>query len=211
MAGYLIYHPRRHCSVFDGTVVYHDSTNGNQDPYIWNSQFLHTYCHITQLKVEINHVNFWISGDTFPNFTSLWCDLVFVVQNKQYWQQANTIQANNRIVDSPEAYNDHYRWASQHQFHRRRRYTLKANADQSFQPQTADGRLIDVVPILANLGLTIRILRNRLQARIGSKPFFIDDQITGPLFNHLIQNAPVRLSGHQLQTIRQQNECLASL
>ena len=66
MAGYLIYHPKREVSKFANLVVYHDSTTGNQDPYIWNQPFLHTYCHITQMSPEVGHINFWVGGDTFP-------------------------------------------------------------------------------------------------------------------------------------------------
>ncbi|MDJ0554775.1 MAG: hypothetical protein QNJ68_10100 [Microcoleaceae cyanobacterium MO_207.B10] len=46
MSGYLIYHPSRLVSAFETIRVYHDTTNGNQDPYLWNQKFLHTYCHI---------------------------------------------------------------------------------------------------------------------------------------------------------------------
>ena len=47
IGGYLIYHPERDVSTFGHYTVYHDSFVGNQDPYIWSPQFLHTYCHIT--------------------------------------------------------------------------------------------------------------------------------------------------------------------
>ena len=80
MAGYIIYHPKRQSSTYKNTVIYHDNIRGNQDPYIWNRRFLHTYCHITQLSPKIGYINFWVSGDTFPLFNHLYCDLVFVIQ-----------------------------------------------------------------------------------------------------------------------------------
>lgn len=53
MSGYLIYHPSRSVATFDTVIVYHDHIGGNQDPYIWNEPFLHTYCHITQMKPDV--------------------------------------------------------------------------------------------------------------------------------------------------------------
>jgi hypothetical protein len=53
MSGWLIYRPERTCSRLGHAIVYHDSTQGNQDPYIWNRRFLHRYCHITQMSPEI--------------------------------------------------------------------------------------------------------------------------------------------------------------
>src|SRR4030042_2295763 len=139
MPGYLIYHPKRQRSKIDNLVIYHDSSRGNQDPYIWNRRFLHTYCHITQMSPKEEYINFWVSGDSFPLFTQLYCDLVFVVQEKKYWTNRNFIAPNDPIVDTAEAYNDHYQWAYQHPYKSRRRFTLKADPLLSFQPQTQSG------------------------------------------------------------------------
>lgn len=65
---YLIYHPARTKSIINGITIYHDSFSGNEDPYLWNDKFLHTFCHITQLPNIIGQINFWISGDKYPNF-----------------------------------------------------------------------------------------------------------------------------------------------
>src|SRR5690349_2512465 len=100
MTGYLIYHPRRQRSTFGDVTVYHDGIGGNQDPYVWNRQFLHTYCHITQMSPAGGDINFWVSGDTFPDFTRLSCDLVFVVAQKLYWSYANTIEPADPLIDS---------------------------------------------------------------------------------------------------------------
>jgi hypothetical protein len=56
---------------------------------------------------------FWVSGDTFPNFNNLYCDLVFIIKEKTYWKNANTIDRTDAIIDTDEAYLDHYRWAWQ--------------------------------------------------------------------------------------------------
>ncbi|MGB3510019.1 MAG: hypothetical protein WBA93_12405 [Microcoleaceae cyanobacterium] len=63
MSVYLIY-PSRVVSDFEIIRVYYDSTSGNQDPYVWNQKFLHTYCHIIQMSPKVGDINFWVSGDT---------------------------------------------------------------------------------------------------------------------------------------------------
>src|SRR6267378_2209669 len=77
-AGWLVYHPARVTNVIDGTRVHYDETSNNQDPYVWNSRFLHSFCHITQMAPELGDIEFWVNGDEWPGFTSLRCDLVLV-------------------------------------------------------------------------------------------------------------------------------------
>lgn len=210
MSGYLIYHPPRAVSRFDTMAVYHDSIGGNQDPYMWNRHFLHTYCHITQMSPAVGHINFWASGDTFPNFTHLYCDLVFVVAAKVYWQDANSIAANDPLVETDEAFIDHYRWANrQHRLKRRRRFTLKADPVRSFQPQDANQRLIDIVPYLHTLGVPIAALRQGLRAGFNSKPLQLNAQAES-LYTWLNQQAAIKLYGEALQSIRKNNTQLAS-
>lgn len=211
MSGYLIYHPSRAVTKFDTVVVYHDHIGGNQDPYVWNMQFLHTYCHITQMSPNVGDINFWISGDSFPKFSYLYCDLVFSVAEKVYWGSANTIDCNDPIVDTDEAYNDHYRWAKhQHPLKRRRRYTLKAHPECSFQPQTLERKLIDIVPFLASQGITIDDLRQGLRSGFSSKPFRLHS-LAFQLYQWIEEGASIKLYGEQLQNLRKGNSHLASL
>jgi hypothetical protein len=81
-AARLIYDPRREFRRFGETAVHFDSAKGNQDPYLWNDAFLHSYCHITQLHPEAGDINLWVSGDRFQELSNLYCDLVFVVAGK---------------------------------------------------------------------------------------------------------------------------------
>jgi hypothetical protein len=220
MSGYLIYHPSRAVAKFnaigtydatstcDTTVVYHDSIGGNQDPYVWNKQFLHTYCHITQMRPKVGDINFWVSDNSFRNFSHLYCDLVFVVAEKLYWKSANTIDCNETIVDTDEAYNDHYRWSHQHYFKHLRRYTLKADSESSFQPQDCEKKLIDIIPFLKNQGITIDNLRQGLRAGCMSKPMRLD--CASELYTCLKQHASIKLDGKQLQELRKDNPALAS-
>ena len=211
MNGYLIYHPSRTKSVFDSIVVYHDPIGGNQDPYIWNRKFLHSYCHITQMSPIVGNINFWVSGDTFPNFNNLYCDLVFIIEEKIYWKNANTIDRTDTIIDTDEAYLDHYRWAWQHPFKRRRRFTLKANPDNTFQPQNAFQELIDILPFLLEQGLTLPEIRRGMRAGFNSKPFSLNASFAANLYSWLDRTAAIKLEGAKLQKIRENNPHLASL
>ena len=211
MNGYLIYHPKRCKSTFGNIKVYHDSTIGNQDPYIWNVQFLHTFCHITQMRSEIANINYWVTWDKFPNFSHLYCDLIFFVEQKLYWKQPNAIDRDDPIVDSMEAFIDHYQWAcGEHCFKRRRRFTLKADPDRSFQPQDANGELIDIVPFLVDAGLSLDELNRKSRAGFNSQPFYLDNRVANSLYEWLQQQASIKLTGKVLKLIRRNNPQLAS-
>ncbi len=108
---------------------------------------------------------------------------------------------------SEEAYIDHYRWASQHPFKKRKRYTLKADPI-SFQPQDRNRELIDIIPFFTDYGITTETLRQSLKAGYGSKPFFLKNAL--PLYNWLQKKAVVKLFGTDLEKIRRNNLLLAS-
>lgn len=207
---YLIYHPRRCHSQLDGVTIYHDQTEGNQDPYVWNRQFLHTYCHISQMRPKPGDINFWVSGDTFPNFSELYCDLIFTVKDKIYWSTANAIDRGSDVVDSDESYQDHYRWHGQHYFKCRRRYTLKAEPDRSFQPQAQNGALLDIVPDLLQIGFTLAELRAGLKSGFSSKPMRIHSSKELELYQKIFERAATHLRGIDLQFLRQKYPSLGS-
>jgi hypothetical protein len=100
---------------------------------------------------------------------------IIVLQTKRYWEMANEMSPTDPIVDSPRAYDEHYRWAHQHHFKRRRRFTLKASS-HSFQPQHEGGGLIDIIPALFGCGLTLDQLHCGLRAGFGSKPLPLGQQ-----------------------------------
>lgn len=210
MSGYLIYHPPRWVACLGQVTVYHDSTVGNQDPYVWNRRFLHTYCHITQMSPQVGDINFWVSGDTFPSFTALYCDLVFVVESKEYWADANAIYRDNPLVESDNTFQDHYTWAWQHKLKRRKRFTLKAAASTSFQPQDANKQLLDIVPMLGELGFSLDQLQRGLRAGFNSKPMRLGDKAT-ELYRIVYDAASVRLYGEELEALRNVNPQLSSV
>jgi hypothetical protein len=203
MASHLIYHPRRSTGTFSGTRVYYDRPSGNQDPYLWNDPFLHTYCHMTELvSPEKGDIQFWVAGDTFPTFSALYCDLVFTVRSRCIWTNANEIAASDPIVDSPAAYHDHYRWHKQHFYKKRQRFTLKADSEQSFQPQTTEGDLIDILPWFNSTGCSTSSLRKKLKKGVASRPLVLPTDIAHALRSHLRTVAAVALTGAQLQQLR---------
>jgi len=178
---------------------------------VWSTRFLHTYCHMTQMSPAVGDVNFWVSGDTFPRFpistaiSSSWS------RKRPTGRKPTSLRVGDPLVDSDEAFIDHYRWAAyQHRLKRRRRFTLKADPDRSFQPQDSDKRLLDVVPFLEKQRLPLESLRTGLRAGITSKPMRLDGSIVGSLYQWVNEQAPVKLTGETLQAIRRVNPQLAS-
>lgn len=203
-ADYLIYHNKRDITAIGNLTVYHDSFEGNEDPYIWNDQFLHSYCHITQIPKNKGQINFWVSGDQYPNFTELYCDCVFVIKDIHKWDQPNEINSMDKIVDSPESYNHHYRWHGRHFFMKRDRFTIKGDRERSFQPQTIQNTLIDIIPFLNSKGVSTSLLtqsmsltRNGKRA-INSRPFKLDHPLGDELYDYLFKIASTKIFGKQL-------------
>lgn len=212
MSGWIIYHPKRQASKFDDLIVYHDKIRGNQDPYVWNEQFLHSFCHITEMSPEEGDLCFWVSGDHFPKFTKLFCDLVFVIKEKCFWKSVNRIDNNDAIVESPEAFKDHYHPGSiEHHFVRRKtRFTLKAHPSKSFQPQLAMGQLIDVLPTLQSVGVSRKLLREGLRKGFGSKPMPLNKAVADALYLRIHEIAVAKINGLQLQHLRKRDAKLWS-
>jgi len=207
---YLVYHPKREITEIGKLKVYHDNFSDNQDPYLWNEQFLHSFCHITQLTVEPVNILFWVSGDTYPNFTKLLCDCVFVIDSKVYWENANQIQPTDLIVDNEQSFEHHYKWVNppfnQHLFKRRRRYTLKANSDKSFQPQTEKRDLIDVIPFFEQQGISTDTLINSMSKNksgkksMNSRPFKLTPEQSLKLYDYLTENSPTKIKGKDIKS-----------
>lgn len=210
---WLIYHPARQKTVIGNLTVYHDKFGSNEDPYIWHDNFLHTYCHITQLTNDEkqNQINFWVSGDTYPNFTQLLCDCVFVIAEKHIWLNRNNIASTDPIVDNNQTFEHHYNWVNpphcQHQFKKHQRYTLKADDKQSFQPQDSNGNLINILQFLNENGLTTKELRNSIShTRKGkkarnSRPFELPENLGQKLYDYLSAKATIKLFGTQLKNL----------
>ena len=204
---YLIYHPTRQRTIIGKLTVYHDKFGSNEDPYIWHDKFLHTYCHITQLTNEKGQINFWVSGDTYPNFTQLLCDCVFVIADKLSWKDRNHIDRSNPIVDNDQTFEHHYKWVNpphnQHHFKGTKRvktrYTLKADSKKSFQPQDSDRNLIDILPFLNRNGITTDKLIRSMTSNRGSRPFQLSSDLGQKLYDYLFSTATIKLFCKQLK------------
>lgn len=201
---WLIYHTKRKCFNVNGFKIYADNLCGNQDPYIFNERFLHTFCHITQFSNVVNQINFWVTGDCYPNFENLYCDLVFVTESIHKWNDTNCIKRNELFIDNDQSFKHHYNFVNhptnQHHFKKRSRVTLKANLNKSFQPQDKNQNLIDIIPFLVDYGFKIEDLRSKISLRknlekaIPSKPLQIDNEIGKQLYNFL-ESSAIKLKG----------------
>ena len=61
------------------------------------------------LNKKIGTINFWVSGDGYPNFTNLYCDLVFVINKVKKRPNVNAIKSSDKFVDNMQCYNRHYK------------------------------------------------------------------------------------------------------
>jgi len=207
---FLIYHPARQKTVIGHMNVYHDQFGGNEDPYIWHDKFLHTYCHITQLTNDEkqNQINFWVSGNCYPNFTQLFCDCVFVIAEKHIWTNRNHIDPIDPIVDNKQTFEHHYQWANfgHHNYIRRTRYTLKADSEKSFQPQDKDKNLIDIIPFLNENGITSTQLIHAMTSKRGSRPLQLDSALGLKLYDYLFSEATIKHYGKDLKNCHPNGE-----
>jgi predicted nucleotide-binding protein (sugar kinase/HSP70/actin superfamily) len=217
MHGYLLYHSKLKRTQLDGIIIYHDYPDHNQDPYLWNTQFLHTYCHMNNLRkmeqvIHEGDISFWVSAgkkEVRKNFTVLLCDLVFVVKDKIPWQDSNYIKNTDPLVDSKEAYEDHYQWWIDHEFKEKQlrygpRFTLEADASRSFQPLDENQQRIDILEFLLEIGVDEQALRNTFGVGLFSRPFHLDSAVALSLYDLLSQKAYFIRTGDQLQKLRQQ-------
>jgi hypothetical protein len=218
MNGRLLYHQNLVKTTVGNVTAYSDDFSGNQDPYIWQKVFLHTYCHMGQMRkgfnkpkdhpeVEIGDINFWITSAVRGDYSKLYCDLVFVVADKLYWPTPNHIDRNDPPAksDSVAAFEEHYAWVKQHCFSDKkikkyRRFTLKADPLKSFQPQDVHGNLLDIRPLLDELDVDIIALEKALGPKVRgsfSLPFPLKAQVACALYAKIREKefAPVLLTG----------------
>lgn len=164
MSSYIMLHKDRVKVQIDDLKIYCDSLRRNQDPYIWNENFLHTYCKINQIKVSELKKGDKIFWFTRQGKSKWFVDLVFIVDSVHYWGKKQENQANSTEVKNVEfahynlvelsdvkydtvLYEDHYKWAKIDHPKKsnkcKKRVTLIASED-SYQPQTENGELIEI-------------------------------------------------------------------
>ena len=194
---YIIYHPKREEIEIDNFKVYCDSFENNQDPYIWNKKFLHSFCHITQISVKEGDTIFWVTNQNSKKEDIIYCDLIFVIGEKIYWEKeiTNNIKSSNSIVENHKIFEHHYKWVNrpynQHHFKRRRRYTLKSNPERSFQPLEKNNKLIEFYPILNKIGLCKESIINKMfktkngKNAINTYPFHLENKMAKLLYKEI--------------------------
>lgn len=232
MNGRLLYHKTKGDGDHHGVVktrvgnitAYSDDFSGNQDPYIWQKVFLHSYCHMGQMRegfnkpkehpeVEREDISFWITSNARGDYSQLYCDLVFVVADKVYWPIPNHIDRHDLPArsDSAAAFEEHYAWVGEHCLKPKkiakgyRRFTLKADPLKSFQPQDAKGNLLDIRPLLVELGIDLEALEKALGPKAKgsySRPFLLDAQQTRDLYARVRDQANVRRTGADFERVR---------
>ncbi len=206
-----------------GIIVYTDSPKNNQDPYIFNEQFLHTYCHMKAVSkggIHPDDLYFWVNageGVIRKNVKELLCDLVFVVKNQMPWPKPpQELAETDRYIDSPQAWQDHYRWASiDHPYKPEQvqtgigRVTVKADPNRSFQPVDQDQQRIDVKPLLLSAGMDWETIKHAIVGNaFASFPLPLKPAVARSLYGVLSSQQYVQRTGKWLHHLRQENEDL---
>ena len=206
---HIIYHPKRCVKEIGEFKIYHDNFKDNQDPYIWNKNFLHTYCHMPQMRNEVGDINFWVSANDYPNITNLFCDCVFVIEKKHYWTNADEIDIQDPIVDNnKQTFEHHFDWANKgsHPLKRKKRYTLIADSQKSFQPQDKEKNLIDILPFLNENGITTAKIIESMTSNYQSKPYRINNLLSQNLYDYLFETASIKIYGYQIENLHPLNK-----
>ncbi|MCY1563607.1 hypothetical protein NW133_01265 [Staphylococcus pettenkoferi] len=218
MTSYIFIHPERDCRKFDDIIVYHDSFIGNEDPYIWRKRFLHSFCKITDYSYNKNDEDdtiFWVSIKNENNENKYVCDLVFKVDECEFWYDSmkkqreairnnEALNINSKVVENDcKALKYHFSlgekdhsWSAKYN---RRRVTLKATED-SFQPQTQERKLLDITGMLKEvLGTKFNELGKK--TNYGYKPVELNKEQVKNLYCKINESSPIKLTGRELENL----------
>ncbi len=228
MNAYLLYHSDVETTVLpSGIIVYHDRSRHNQDPYIFNERFLQTYRHMSRLRkrcIQKGDLYFWVStgeGVRRDKYTVLLCDLVFEVEQPDVeWSHPNNFTEDDPIVDSKQAWEDHYSWASiDHSYTPeqilagKKRFTAKAHPLNSFQPVDQYQQRPDVLALLHSFqgDGDAKVDGQALYEAInynawGSAPFPLNHQVAHLLYQTLNSERFVQRRGKWLLQLRQDDD-----
>lgn len=215
---YLIYHPEREKVVINGNIIYCDSFKGNQDPYIWNNEFLYSFCHITQLKdlyKDKDYIYFFVSSESYKKIyenKKLYLDTVFYINKKLTWNNKNHIYLKDKIIPSynrKKCFDNHFSWVNfdkwyQHKFNKRKyRYTLYWDEYKSFLI-TKSNKMLNIFNYVKNI-IKSDIKDNNFMSWNGTKPIYLNWKETmalyKKLYNFSLDNNYTVLRWKELQSI----------
>ena len=217
MADYIMLHQNRIKVEIGDTVVYCDSFEHNQDPYIWGEKFLNTYCKTSQIKVsqlKKGDKLFWFSrqgGDRW------FIDLVFIVEEIIYWEKSDKV---GKVVDYPfEHYNDvklttikydefsyedHYKWAKtdhpKTSSRPKRRFTIVATKE-SYPAQTAHKELIEIQD-----KYILDMFEHSPRGGSGFRCKEINDKEVKYIESYILENKKIELKGSDLFKLRSKGQ-----
>lgn len=137
-----------------------DAFGGNQDPYVWHWPWMYSYCksHALRNKILPGSILFFVYGDRSSmrkgQRVPLFCDTVFVVENKEGWDRRDPVSGH--VTDIPSslepfresAWHAHLKWPlAPYRQHPSVAYTylaknveLRSEQPFSFLPYVKSGR-----------------------------------------------------------------------
>jgi len=126
--------------------IYADSKKGNQDPYIWNKNFVYSFCHANGFinKFEKGDYLFFLSPNSkgWKSATKFYIDTVINVEKIIEWPEKNKRKQNDlypyfekegfKINDC--LWKDHFQYPSMGQHNNKKLFTIIGDSDKSYVP-----------------------------------------------------------------------------
>ena len=202
-ANYVIFHPeyaRQKVSVnatvmengnihknWNGNIFVDSIRKGNEDPFVFNTPWLYSYCHATQLKRNINN-NSHLQSDSILIFVSGVCadkdiltiDTVFQIEAIQKWERKPELDLPRKYQDiskQSDLWVRHFRFPFEG-YHTSVTYTYEAKlwkdgiSKFSFLPLSKNGNRVSI-PFES---LPAQIADQLRDKRKGKYPAFFDDE-----------------------------------
>jgi hypothetical protein len=195
MQDYIIFHPRRSTFRVEGIASVqqaverqwvgtihadpsHPDFGENEDPYVWDTQWLYSYCHATQLRrnfnkrtafVDIGSRLFFCENKDARN-GKLTIDTVFVVGERHVWESVGAVPPKSipgAIDERSEVYQRHFRHGiNEVGGGHRGKYTYTASHQdpkRSFLPLDELGEALTVSAVIL-MDVSTELLRSRVPA-----------------------------------------------
>jgi len=215
MSCYILHHYKRQKAEYKKwCFVYYENYKWNNIcPYIFNKEFIHTFCKTPTIKKEEWNINFWINAEWNEEWTKIekvLCDIVFKIKKDGiiYWERANDLRwSKAKIIlwyknSQSHQYQNHFSWYGQHILKRQQRVSLFADKKESFQPQDENWNLVDIKDLLE-----VRYWKNELRKLLKPKRWIwvrrieLSDKDWATLYQEIISLTNKRIFWKDLSNI----------
>ncbi|WP_157049520.1 hypothetical protein [Weissella kandleri] len=184
--------------------IFADDLKGNQDPFVWNKNFLNSYCKKPWNRKYWNGIKYiiWVSS---TDDGKIYCDLVMLIKEYSAWENFVTPLYDGNLF----ANRDHYARFEEHTTDNQRnnannmtRTTLKGDSDKSFQPLDENGELIEISDILRSNNVSIIKAKDKNGKNVQNNIIKLYDSNSKQIYEDIIERSAFKIKGNSLAKIR---------